>query len=96
MLSSFAGRVFSRRSVIGTARLRLSSSHHRQWLSTVEDNPDSGAALVNDTNDLKKYLRPSEIVKKLDDYVVGQQDAKRAVAIALRNRWRRRMLPEDI
>ena len=49
-----------------------------------------------DESNLKNYLRPSEIVKKLDDYVVGQQDAKRAVAIALRNRWRRRNLPEDI
>jgi len=50
----------------------------------------------SDENDLKNHLRPSEIVKKLDDYVVGQNDAKRAVAIALRNRWRRRNLPDDI
>lgn len=40
-------------------------------------------------------LKPSEVVAKLDDFVVGQSDAKRAVAIALRNRWRRHFLPED-
>ncbi len=37
---------------------------------------------------------PREIVSELDRYVVGQADAKRAVAIALRNRWRRQQLPE--
>jgi len=34
-------------------------------------------------------LTPKEIVKELDKYIIGQNDAKRAVAIALRNRWRR-------
>ena len=34
-------------------------------------------------------LSPREIVSELDRYIVGQADAKRAVAIALRNRWRR-------
>jgi ATP-dependent HslUV protease ATP-binding subunit HslU len=37
---------------------------------------------------------PREIVSELDRFIVGQQDAKRAVAIALRNRWRRAQLPE--
>jgi ATP-dependent protease HslVU (ClpYQ), ATPase subunit len=37
---------------------------------------------------------PREIVSELDKHIVGQQDAKRAVAIALRNRWRRLQLPE--
>ena len=37
---------------------------------------------------------PREIVSELDRYIVGQGDAKRAVAIALRNRWRRKQLPE--
>lgn len=40
-------------------------------------------------------LKPSQVVVKLDDHIVGQADAKRAVAIALRNRWRRHMLSED-
>ncbi len=39
---------------------------------------------------------PREIVSELDRFIVGQEDAKRAVAIALRNRWRRQQLPEDL
>ena len=35
---------------------------------------------------------PREIVSELDRYIVGQNDAKRAVAVALRNRWRRKQL----
>ena len=41
------------------------------------------------------YL-PREIVSELDRFIVGQNDAKRAVAIALRNRWRRQQLPEGL
>lgn len=41
-------------------------------------------------------LTPQEIVAELDAYIVGQHDAKRKVAIALRNRWRRQQLPEEM
>jgi len=41
-------------------------------------------------------MTPREIVQELDKHVVGQQDAKRAVAIALRNRWRRQQLDSDL
>ena len=41
-------------------------------------------------------LTPLEIVARLDEYIVGQTKAKRAVAVALRNRWRRRQLPADL
>lgn len=41
-------------------------------------------------------LKPRELVEYLDRYIVGQADAKRAVAIALRNRWRRHKLPDDL
>ncbi len=39
---------------------------------------------------------PREIVSELDRFIIGQNDAKRAVAIALRNRWRRQQLPEEL
>lgn len=41
-------------------------------------------------------LTPKQIVAELDKHIVGQQDAKKAVAIAIRNRWRRQQLPEDL
>lgn len=41
-------------------------------------------------------LTPKEIVKELDRYIIGQEEAKRAVAIAIRNRWRRQHLPENL
>ena len=41
-------------------------------------------------------LTPKQIVERLDQYIIGQKDAKRAVAVALRNRFRRLKLPEEI
>ena len=41
-------------------------------------------------------LSPKQIVAKLDKYIIGQEDAKKAVAIALRNRYRRAQLPAEI
>jgi ATP-dependent HslUV protease ATP-binding subunit HslU len=41
-------------------------------------------------------MTPREIVSELDRYIVGQKNAKRAVAIALRNRWRRQQVPEEL
>src|SRR5579883_2940904 len=43
-----------------------------------------------------QVMTPREIVSELDRYIVGQNDAKRAVAIALRNRWRRQNVPPDL
>ena len=51
---------------------------------TIEEGPAS------------ERLTPKEIVLELDKYIVGQRDAKRAVAIALRNRWRRQQLAPDL
>jgi ATP-dependent HslUV protease ATP-binding subunit HslU len=42
------------------------------------------------------YLTPNQIVKELDRYIVRQDDAKKAVAISLRNRWRRQQTPKEI
>lgn len=41
-------------------------------------------------------LTPREIVSELDRYIIGQNDAKRAVSVALRSRWRRKQLAEDL
>jgi ATP-dependent HslUV protease ATP-binding subunit HslU len=54
--------------------------------------PSADAAEVRDPDD----LRPTEIVRHLDEYIVGQAGAKRAVAIALRNRVRRRRLSDEM
>ena len=43
-----------------------------------------------------RAMIPREIVAELDRFIVGQQKAKRAVAIALRNRWRRMQVPEEL
>ena len=52
--------------------------------------PSSGAAHA------AAAFSPREIVSELDRFIVGQRDAKRAVAVALRNRWRRQQLPEAL
>lgn len=43
-----------------------------------------------------KTLTPKDIVSELDEYIIGQGEAKRSVAIALRNRWRRQQVPPDL
>jgi len=50
--------------------------------------------LPDDTNG--GQLTPREIVAELDKYIVGQEEAKRSVAVALRNRWRRQQIPEEL
>ncbi len=45
---------------------------------------------------MKEFLTPTQIVKELDKYIIGQSDAKKNVAIALRNRWRRMNTPAEI
>ncbi|MYJ54065.1 MAG: AAA family ATPase, partial [Nitrospira sp. SB0672_bin_25] len=52
-------------------------------------NPDAPAVKLDS-------LSPREIVEVLDRYVIGQRDAKRMVAIALRNRWRRQQLSPEL
>ena len=49
-----------------------------------------------ESNSYISSLSPREIVSELDRYVVGQNKAKRAVAIALRNRWRRQALKGEM
>ena len=45
---------------------------------------------------IQQPLTPAEIVRELDKYIIGQNEAKRMVAIALRNRWRRQRVPEHL
>jgi len=47
-------------------------------------------------SELLEELTPKRVVEELNKYVVGQEEAKKAVAIALRNRWRRQKLPESL
>ncbi|MEO0051772.1 MAG: hypothetical protein ABIK11_04400, partial [candidate division WOR-3 bacterium] len=44
----------------------------------------------------ERALTPSQIVAELDRYIIGQEKAKKAVAIALRNRWRRSRIPDRL
>ena len=56
--------------------------------------PSEGARKVKAM--AENTLSPRQIVAELDRYIVGQKDAKRAVAVALRNRWRRQQLPDHL
>jgi ATP-dependent HslUV protease ATP-binding subunit HslU len=47
-------------------------------------------------NETRKELTPSQIVEELNKYIIGQRAAKRAVAIALRNRWRRQQIKDNL
>jgi len=89
-----------------------SSRHRNtRWLSSVPnggDNDDeSETKITTDASanlaaqnykwdHLSSNLKPCEVVRELDRHIVGQSDAKRAVAIALRNRWRRKLLPPEL
>ena len=70
-------------------------------VADVADDPPAAPVKVVEpaspsTKILDNNLRPSDVVKELDKHIVGQEDAKRAVAIAMRNRWRRMQLPEEL
>ncbi len=58
--------------------------------------PPTAAADATETPVAPHAMTPQEIVAELDKHIVGQQAAKRAVAIALRNRWRRMQIPEPM
>ncbi len=45
---------------------------------------------------MNQTFTPRETVSELDKFIIGQKDAKRSVAIALRNRWRRQQIPEPL
>ena len=73
-------------SSIGSARPR--------WFSSAASTVDKKHTPLPSELDLN--LTPSQVVAGLDRHIVGQHDAKRAVAIAMRNRWRRKQLSEEL
>ena len=64
----------------------------------VKSNKVTNLNVVKKTKDNSKVsaLSPREIVSELDRYVIGQKEAKKAVAVALRNRWRRQALSDEM
>jgi len=86
---------------IPSASAVVQDNHNDEDESPLEEEAEN-VAMAFDENDnptqseLNKNLKPSEIVEALDRHIVGQSDAKKSVAIAMRNRWRRRQLPEDL
>ena len=64
--------------------------------SNVTSLPPRKTAQAIDDHSVVSSLSPREIVSELDRYVIGQKEAKKAVAIALRNRWRRQALKGDM
>jgi ATP-dependent HslUV protease ATP-binding subunit HslU len=69
---------------------RLSSAAPR-----LDEQPPQPSVVIK-FDPLFAALKPREVVEQLDKFIVGQSEAKRAVAIALRNRWRRHRLGEDL
>ena len=66
-------------------------------ITTEPDAPAAARTVPDDfEDDLAATLTPRQIVAELDKYIIGQKEAKRAVAIALRNRWRRLRVDEEL
>src|SRR5690606_5381673 len=68
--------------------------HRRRHLHLYQ--PQRGGRGTVMSNNTSSTMTPREIVQELDRHIVGQQAAKRAVAIALRNRWRRMQLDPEL
>src|SRR5688500_4419379 len=71
----------------------MAEAHRRS--NQVATPPRAGQDRHQDEH-LLENLTPKAIVAELDKYIIGQADAKRAVAVALRNRYRRQLLPEEL
>eukprot|EP01112_Ceratiomyxa_fruticulosa_P015938 TRINITY_DN4773_c0_g1_i1.p1 TRINITY_DN4773_c0_g1~~TRINITY_DN4773_c0_g1_i1.p1 ORF type:complete len:570 (+),score=125.67 TRINITY_DN4773_c0_g1_i1:258-1967(+) len=74
----------------GDANKTVENQENIETQEEIEDD------LLNLDDDEGKQLMPKEVVSELGKYIVGQTDAKRAVAIALRNRYRRQLLPASM
>ncbi|MBT4937616.1 MAG: AAA family ATPase, partial [Rhodospirillaceae bacterium] len=60
------------------------------------ENSEAKTPVKSEVKTQTSSFSPREIVSELDRYIIGQNDAKRAVAVALRNRWRRQQLDDDL
>ena len=101
MLSTLSRRVMARGlrpSPLALHRVRMCQSAAAQ--PEVKVTIEEPAAAVSDDETaevaLEKALRPKEIVEQLDRYIIGQPEAKRAVAVAMRNRWRRQRVASPL
>ena len=73
----------------------MKNCEQMKTLSTTEKSRPS-AGERTDGRKGSDELTPTQIVRELDKYIIGQHDAKKSVAIALRNRWRRLQVPENL
>jgi ATP-dependent HslUV protease ATP-binding subunit HslU len=92
-------RILSRNlyGLIKKPSVSVKSYRYSRFLSSEAIKPASAEIDDDDKkNQLLAALKPREVVDQLDKFIVGQAEAKRAVAIALRNRWRRFQLSEDL
>eukprot|EP00796_Vickermania_ingenoplastis_P001022 gene1022-611_t len=85
-------RATSRVLVAGAAGRRWEGAAATQAAEAPAQPPAPPPAFKANIRDMK----PRELMRELDRYIVGQSDAKKAVSVALRNRWRRHHVPEDI
>jgi hypothetical protein len=81
-----------------TPRLTQLSKFSSPALARVDSSSSASSAEIDLSAimELRDKLTPPQTVALLDSYIIGQPNAKKAVAIAMRNRWRRQKLPEDL
>src|SRR5581483_5879121 len=65
-------------------------------ISKISNEQQNGEAASDSSSKEKLHHTPHQIVAELDKYIIGQSNAKRSVAIALRNRWRRQQVEESL
>lgn len=89
--------------LVGRQAIRQLRRTPLRMLSNAVSENDPPKVLVYDDKtadpvhmEMSDALKPRDIVSRLDDFIVGQPEAKRAVAVAMRNRWRRLQLPDDL
>jgi len=80
--------VYSQIIILQSKKFKMTNSKNVTSLNVVKKNKKQGSKV--------SALSPREIVSELDRYVIGQNDAKKAVAVALRNRWRRQALSDEM